>query len=541
MHIKKQPVFWPLIVTLIVILSVGLSVERLSAQQVYDVVIKNGKILDGTGNPWFRADIAIRNDEIVEVGQITDYSADHIIDAGHYFVAPGFIDVHTHAASGLVKKSLSDAEPLLRQGITTVVVNPDGGGSLDLKDQRKRLMEHGLGVNVAQLIPHGSLRREVVGMDNRDATPRELEQMKELVRVDMEQGAFGLSSGPFYAPGSYASTEELVELAKIAGSYGGVYTSHIRDESNYSIGLEAAVDEVITVAREGKLPGVVTHIKALGPPVWDYSERIVENIERARSEGVEMYADQYPYMASATGLIAALVPRWAEEGGHDELIARLENPEQLSKIKAQMKENLERRGGAERIQFRRYEADSSIEGKTLQEVADARSMSTIDMAVELIKEGRPGIVSFNMYEGDVHRFMQQLWTMTGSDGGLVGMGEGVPHPRSYAAFTEKISRFVVADSVIDLSFAIRSMTSLSAQVFGIEDRGLLKPGMKADLVIFDPTEMKPKATYHNPHHLSEGVQHLLINGEFVIKDEIFLDPRKGKLLRKPSAEKSEKN
>jgi len=541
MYLNRHCTFWPLIITMVLIMSVVLPEDKLSAQQVYDVVIKNGKVLDGTGNPWFRADIGIRADSIVKVGNITNYSANHTIDAENYFVAPGFIDVHTHAASGLVKESLSGAEPLVRQGITTVIVNPDGGGSLDLEDQRKRLLEHGLGVNVAQLIPHGSLRREVVGMENRDATPQELEEMKKRVREGMQQGAFGLSSGPFYAPGSYASAEELIALAKVAGSYGGVYTSHIRDESNYSIGLEAAVDEVITVAREGQLPGVVTHIKALGPPVWGLSEQIVNNIEKARTEGVEIYADQYPYLASATGLIAALVPRWAEEGGHDALVERLSDPMQLPKIKSQMNKNLERRGGAARIQFRRYEADPSIEGKTLQEVAGARSMNAVDTAVELIKEGRPGIVSYNMYEGDVHRFMQQPWTMTGSDGGLVPMGEGVPHPRSYAAFTEKISRFVEADSVIDLSFAIRSMTSLSAQVFGIQDRGMLRAGMKADLVVFDLGQMKPKATYRDPHQLSEGVEHLLINGEFVIQDREFLDPRNGRVLKRSVSHSNQKN
>lgn len=541
MHLNRQGTFWPLIVTLALIVSLVLPEDKLSAQQVYDTVIKNGKVLDGTGNPWFRADIAIRADSIVKVGNITSYSAKHTIDAENYFVAPGFIDVHTHAASGLVKESLSGAEPLVRQGITSVIINPDGGGSLDIDNQHKKLLEHGIGVNVAQLIPHGSLRREVVGMEDRDATPQELEEMKEQVQAGMELGAYGLSSGPFYAPGSYASTEELIVLARVAGSYGGVYTSHIRDESNYSIGLEAAVDEVITVAREGGLPGVVTHIKALGPPVWGLSEQIVKNIEKARSEGVEIYADQYPYLASATGLIAALVPRWAEEGGHDALVARLKDSERLPKIKAQMKENLERRGGAARIQFRRYEADPGIEGQTLQQVADARGLGAVDMAVELIKEGRPGIVSFNMYEGDVHRFMQQSWTMTGSDGGLVEMGEGVPHPRSYAAFTEKLSRFVEADSVIDLGFAIRSMTSLSAQVFGIQDRGMLRAGMKADVVIFDPGKMKPKATYRDPHQLSEGVEHLLINGEFVIRDGEFLDPRNGRILKRSVTDSNQNN
>lgn len=497
----------------------------------YDLLIKNGRVLDGSGNPWFRADIGIRDDEIVALGTLEGKASKEVLDAEGYFVTPGFIDVHTHAATGLVKESLIGAEPLLRQGITTIVINPDGGGSIDLVKQRKELLEHGLGVNVAQLVPHGSLRNEVIGMEDRQATTDELERMKELVRSGMKQGALGLSSGPFYAPGSYANTEELVALARVAGQYGGVYTSHIRDESNYTIGLEAAVEEVITVARDGGLPGVVTHIKALGPPVWGMSEEIVKNINSARREGVELYADQYPYLASATGLISALVPRWAEEGGHQALVRRLEEPDERARIATAMEENLKRRGGADRIQFRRYEADPSIEGKTLQQVAGERGMDAINTAIALIKNGKPGIVSFNMQEEDVYRFMRQPWTMTGSDGGLVPMGEGVPHPRSYAAFPEKISRFVVADSVIDLSFAIRSMTSLPAQVFGMENRGLIRPGMKADLVVFHPEQITPKANFRQPHQMSGGIRDLIINGEYVIRAGAFSDLRNGQILK----------
>jgi N-acyl-D-aspartate/D-glutamate deacylase len=517
-----------------IILSSSLISPTLSFAQSsteYDLIITNGRVLDGSGNPWFRADIGIRNGEIVAVGALDQNNSKEVLDAEGYYVAPGFIDVHTHAASGLVKESLSGAEPLLRQGITTVIINPDGGGNSDIADQQMKLLKHGIGVHVAQLVPHGSLREEVIGMQDREATTEEIERMKSMLREGMEQGAFGISSGPFYAPGSYASTGELIALARLAGEYGGVYTSHIRDESNYSIGLEAAVQEVITVAREGELPGVITHIKALGPPVWGMSKKTVANIDAARRAGVELYADQYPYLASATGLISALVPRWAEEGGHRALVDRLEDPKQLSPIMRAMEENLDRRGGAERIQFRRFEADPSIEGKTLQQVADERGSDAISTAVALIKNGKPGIVSFNMQVSDVHRFMRQSWTMTGSDGGLVPMGEGVPHPRSYAAFPEKISRFVVADSVIDLSFAIRSMTSLPAQVFDIESRGMIRPGMAADLVVFHPEEMKPNASFQSPHQMAEGIRHLLLSGEFVIRNEEFLDPRNGEILR----------
>lgn len=500
------------------------------AQEKIDLKIIDGKVLDGTGNPWYYTDIGIKDGMIVKIGDLQNIAAQNTIDAKGLFISPGFIDVHSHSASGLTDSLLSNAEPLLRQGITTVIVNPDGGGSIDLTQQKKALEKHGLGVNVAQLMPHGSIRREVIGMEDRAATQDELDQMKMIVRNGMEDGAFGLSSGPFYTPGSYASTQELIDMAKVAASFDGVYTSHIRDESNYTIGLEKAVDEVITVAREAKLPSIVTHIKALGPPVWGYSSTIEKNIENARMEGIEVWADQYPYEASATGLISALVPRWAEEGGHDALVNRLKDPKTLAKIKDEMKENLARRGGADRIQFRYYDPNSSIEGKTLKEIAEERTQAPLKVAIDLISKGQPGIVSFNMKKEDVHRFMQQPWTMTSSDGGLVAMGEGVPHPRNYGAFPRKIRKYVIEERIIDLSFAIRSMTSLPAAVFNINNRGLIREGMAADLVVWNLDKIKDKAEFNAPHQLSEGMIHVWVNGQHVINDGQLSIILPGKIL-----------
>ncbi|WP_372638734.1 amidohydrolase family protein [Fodinibius sp.] len=496
----------------------------------FDTLIINGRVLDGTGNPWYYTDIGIKDDEIVKVGELKNAVARDTIDAAGLYVTPGFIDVHSHAGSGLADPELSEAKPLLLQGITTVFVNPDGGGAVDLEKQRRDLLEDGIGVNVAQMVPHGSIRSAVIGMEDRVPAPGEMEEMKRLVREGMRGGAFGLSSGPFYSPGSYATTGELVELAREAAAYDGAYTSHIRDESNYTIGLEAAVDEVIQVAREAQLPGVVTHIKALGPPVWGLSETIVANIEKARAEGVEVFADQYPYMASATGLISALVPRWAEEGGHDKLVDRLESPELFPKIRLEMKENLARRGGADRIQFRYYDPDSTIEGKTLQEVAGARNRSPLEMAVELIKEGKPGIVSFNMSEEDVHRFMRQPWTMTSSDGGLVPLGQGVPHPRNYGTYSRKIKKYATEKEVVDLPSAIRSMTTLPAQVFGITGRGQIREGAKADIAVFDLDEITDEATFQNPHQYSQGMKYVLVNGHYALKEGQILSPRRGRVL-----------
>lgn len=507
-----------------------LSSSPLHAQ--YDLIIRGARLLDGMGNPWRYADVAISESRIAAVGDLLLANAEREIDAAGLYLAPGFIDVHSHTAPGLATAELSNARPLLVQGITTVFVNPDGGGPLDIVEQRERLLRHGLGVNVAQFVSHGSVRDAVLGMEDRDPSASELDQMKDMVRHGMESGAFGLSSGLYYAPGSYAETEEVIELAKIVAEYGGVYQSHIRDEADYNIGVVAAVDEVIRIAREGGLKGIVTHIKVLGPHVWGYSQALVQRIERARADGVEVYADQYPYEASGTSITGALVPRWAQAGGHEALLARLDSTETLERFKHDMLANLERRGGAARLQFQRHSADTSIEGRTLQAVADDRGMAPVDLAVELLKNGGASLVSFNMLEEDIATFMRQPWTMTSSDGDITRMGAGVPHPRWYGTFPRKIRKFVLEDHVVDLETAIRSMTSLSAGVMGLPDRGVIRAGAVADVVVFDLARLRDVATYDDPHHYSEGMVYVVVNGKLAIDDEEFTDVMSGVVLDK---------
>jgi N-acyl-D-aspartate/D-glutamate deacylase len=498
----------------------------------YDVVIRNGRVLDGHGNPWFRADVGIVGERIEAVGDLANTSAGRVIDATGLYVAPGFIDTHSHAGGGLASEDRSHARPLLAQGITTVFVNPDGGGSVDLAEQRAELLADGLGVNVAQFVPHGAIRGQVLGMDDRLATPAELDTMRALVRAGMEEGAWGLSSGPFYAPGSYSDTHELVELTRVAGEFGGAYQSHVRDESTYTIGVIAAVEEVVTVAREAGLPGVWTHAKALGPPVWGYSLALVRRLERARAEGVEVYMDQYPYTASATGLTAALLPRWAQAGGGDSLQARLARADDLARIRDAMVENLARRGGADRIQFRRFREDPSIEGRTLADIARDDGVDPIDAALALFRQGSPSIVSHNMDERDVELIMDHPMTMTASDGDLVPWQEGVPHPRSYAAFTRKLETYVVERGVVTLEEAVRSMTSLPARVYRMPDRGEVRAGAAADLVVFDLARVHTASAFTDPHHLAEGMVHVFVNGQAAITDETFTDVRAGRVLRK---------
>ena len=496
----------------------------------FDVLIRGGRVLDGTGNPWMKADVGIRDDRIVAVGNLTGAAATTILDAEGRYVAPGFIDTHSHAGGALATPELSGAEPLLAQGITTVFVNPDGGGAADLVKQRQTLTARGTGVNVALMVPHGAVRGAVIGADDRAPTAAELRRMETMVQQGMEAGAFALSSGPFYAPGSFAKTDELVALARVAARYGAPYQSHIRDESDYTIGLLDAVEEVITVAREANTRGVVTHIKALGPNVWGFSAAIVQRIDRAREAGIEVFADQYPYEASQTSLGAALVPRWAQAGGNAAFLQRLADPAQRSRIVREMHENLARRGGAGRIQIARWSPDSSVEGRTLAQIAGARSADAVETALSMLERADAGIVSFNMHDDDIERLMRQPWTMTASDGALTRMGDGVPHPRGNGAFARKLRRYVVEDGVVGLADAVRSMTSLPASVYRMDDRGVLRPGAYADVVVFDLAAVRDRATFENPHQLAEGIVHVLVNGRTAWRDGRLVAEKHGQVL-----------
>ena len=506
------------------------SVTKNGTPAEFDILIRNGRVIDGTGNPWQPTDIGITGNRITAMGRLTGATARKVLDAGGLVVAPGFIDPHTHAAGGLATEELSHAWPLLTQGVTTILANPDGGGPVDLAAQRADLLEHGLGVNVAQLIPHGAIRREVMGTDNRHATTEELARMKTLVRQGMEQGAFGLSTGIFYVPGTFAPTSEYIALNRIVAEYGGVHQSHIRDESNYSVGVVAAVDEIIEITRESGVTGVVTHIKALGPAVWGTSGKINRNIARARSQGLPVFTDQYPYSASATSMMSALVPAWAREGGGEALRQRLDDPADRERILQGITENLERRGGADRLQYRRFAPDPSVEGRTLADVAAERILPAEQLILSQIEQGNAGLVSFNMHEDDLRAFMVQPWNMTSSDGGYVRFGSGVPHPRNYGSFPRKIRKYVMEEELMSLEDAIRSMTSLTAGVYGLHDRGVLRPGMIADITIFDPGAITDRATYQEPHQYSEGMVWVIVNGRIAIDSGELTDERHGVVI-----------
>lgn len=489
------------------------------------VVLRGGQVLDGTGNPWYSADVLVVGDRIARVGVIPPGAAPanaRELDVAGLTVMPGFIDPHSHAAPGLENPDLRAAAPLIHQGVTTVFVNPDGGGVVDLAAQRARLDAGEIGVNVALMIGHGSVRREVLGMEDRPPTAEEFERMAALVREGMAAGAFGMTGGLYYAPGSYAENDEVVRLAAEIAPW-GAFVSHIRDESDYNIGLVASVEEVIEVAEVQRIRGVVTHFKALGPTVWGLSREATATIDRARARGIEVFADQYPYEASGTSITGALVPRWALAGETmpgmpSPLADRLANPTERARLRADMLVALERRGGADTLLLSRHRADPSLEGRYLDDIAREWEVAPIDAALRLLEAGGAGLVSFNMSEDDIAHIMTREWTMGSSDGGLVPAGQGRPHPRFYGAFPRRISRYVRERGVLTLAEAVRGMTSLPATVFRMPDRGLVAAGRIADLLVVDADRFGDGNSYEDPHALAVGIEHVLVNGVFALEN-----------------------
>jgi len=522
------------------VLAAGLALSLMSGvsatalAQEYDVLIRGGMVYDGTGAEGRAADVAIKGERIVEVGAIpATATATTTVDATGKIVSPGFIDPHSHAAPEIGTPELSSAVPILYQGITTVMINPDGGGPGDLRPQIDAIETNVPGVNVVPMIGHNGVRKDVMGLENRKPTAAELAQMEALVKQAMDLGAFGFSSGPFYIPGKYSETPELVALAKVAATYPNAFhISHIRDESSYDVGVLGAIKELIDVSRQTGIIGVVTHMKMLGPSVWGQSEQAVELINAARAEGLSIWADQYPYAASGSSLQASLVPGWAQEGGPDATVKRLQNPEQRALIRQEMVANLERRAGANAIMIRNYAPDTSLNGMRLDEIARRKLQDPLDTAIDMLIEGGASIVSFNMNERDVERLMQQPWTMTSSDGALGPFGVGGEHPRAYGAFPRKFRRYVLDREVVSMAQAIHASTGLSAEVFSIPDRGVLRAGAYADVLVFDPETIRDVATYQQPHAYSEGMEYIFVNGKPAVMDGEVTDERHGRVLRR---------
>ena len=480
-----------------------------------DVLIIGGEIHDGTGKPGRSADVGIRDDRIVFIGsaQEAGISAEKVIDARGMLVLPGFIDPHTHADGALLSENRSERTnaAYLRQGVTSVVIGNDGGGDPEVAELARRVEALGVGTNVGMLVGFGSVRREIVGERDRAPTPAELAAMKARVAKAVCEGALGFSTGLHYAPQSFAEISEIAALAREAGIRGGIYDSHLRDESSYSIGLEASVAEAIEIGRRSGAPVHIAHIKALGPDVWGKSATVIEMIDEARRSGLRVTADQYPWRASGTRISNALVPRWALDGGMDGLRRRLDSPEVGDRLRVEMNENLRRRGGAGSILLTRgFGEAAKWNGKTLAEVATATGTDPVEAAVVILRTADARVASFNMSEADVEAFAVQPWVMTGSDG-------STGHPRKYASYP-KAYRDLVSTGKLTLPQFVRRSSGLVADTLGLEGRGYLEEGAFADIAIVDPSEFAPKASYTDPEVLSTGVRHLFVNGRLAVDE-----------------------
>ncbi|NIJ22216.1 N-acyl-D-aspartate/D-glutamate deacylase [Sphingomonas naasensis] len=472
------------------------------APQKVDLLIRGGTIYTGSAEP-FVGDVAITGDRIVAVRRHADVDAARVIDASGMIVAPGFIDPHTHMGGDLAsddaQKRLVPA--FLMQGVTTAFIGNDGGGSPDVAHVLGSAASRPVGINYAAYVGFGAVREKVVGEADRAPSGAELAQMKTLVASAMCEGALGLSTGLFYAPQSFAKTDEVVALAREAGKRGGVYDSHIRDESSYTVGLAAAIDEAIAIGRQGGLPAHISHIKALGVDVQGQAPAIIAKIEAARRAGQNVTADQYPWSASGTSLVASLMPLWAQDGGRPALLGRFDDPALAAKLRAGITENLRKRGGADKLLI----VEGKYANRTLADVAKELGQDPVTAAISVIRIGDPGVVSFNQSEADIAKFMRQPWVMTSSDasGG---------HPRVYGSFARKYDKYTRIDRVITLRQFIERSSALTADTFGLAGRGHLQRGAFADVVVFDPASYAARATYEQPTLLAQGVRTVVVNG-----------------------------
>ncbi len=508
----------------------------------YDILIRNGTVLDGTGAAGRRADVAIVGNRIVRVSASPLPAADarRVIDAKGLTVTPGFIDLHAHLEPLL---TLSSAESHVRQGVTLALGGPDGTSPWPLATYADSADRMGLGMNVAYLAGHNSIRRTVMGTENRAPTAEELARMRAMVARAMNEGAFGLSTGLRYVPGYYSSLDEVVALSEEAASRGGIYTSHLREEG---VGLLDGVGEALEIGRRAKIPVVLTHHKAVGRQAWGKSTITLHMVDSARAAGTDVMIDQYPYTASFTGL-DVLVPPWALAGGTTQLRARLENPVLKDSITRGIIDLvLNDRGGGDlrRVQFAIVSwDDGKLQGKTLHDWAVERGMpSTPESAVTLILEGvlrgGAGMVYHVIDEGDVRRIMAHPQTMIASDGRITKFGDGVPHPRNYGTFPRVLGRYVREEHVLTLPQAVHKMTGMPAARLGLTDRGCLRVGCVADVTIFDEATVSDVGTFTDPHHYPVGIPWVLVGGEPVIANGTLTNARPGRVLRHaPNARK----
>ena len=506
-----------------------------AGQGQYDIIIANGSIIDGSGAARYRGDVAIAGGRVVRVGpgSIPPALAKRVIDAAGLIVAPGFIDLHAHLDP---LPQMPDAQSAAMQGVTLALGGPDGGGPWPFSGYLDSLDRKPLGINVAFLAGHNTIRRAVMGTENRAPTADELARMQSMVAQSMGEGAFGMSTGLRYIPGFYSNIDEVVALSKVAADSGGIYTSHLREEG---LGLFQGVGEALEIGRRARIPIVLTHHKAIGRQMWGKSTVTLAMVDSARRAGTDVMIDQYPYTASSTGL-DVLVPPWALAGGNTQLRKRLEDPALKDSITRGIIEYLlNDRGGGDikRVQFSRVSWDRSLEGKTLYDWAIRRNLPTTPegsapLVLEGVLKGGASMVYHVIDEGDVKRIMAHPMTMIASDGRLTRPGEGVPHPRAYGTFPRVLGRYVRDERVLTLEQAVHKMTGMPATRLGLKERGCLRVGCVADIAVFDAAKVRDVGTFEDPHHYPEGIPFVIVNGTPVVDGGRFTAARPGKVLRR---------
>jgi len=523
--------------TLFLLLLLLLAVLPAYAQ--YDLIIKDGRIIDGSGNPWYAADVGIRDGRIAAIGRLDSGQGRRVLNARGMTVAPGFIDGHTHSEGGI--RRIPTADNFLFDGVTSIVTGNCGGSVTAVDSFFTELRGNGISINLATLIGHNSVRREVMGTAQRDPSPEEMAAMEALVEKAMRQGAIGLSTGLIYVPGTYSKTAEVVALAKAAAKHNGIYTSHIRNEGNDEQGgVFSAIAEAIDVGRAANMPVEISHFKVSSKRLWGQSKKTIGLIEKARVEGLDVTVDQYPYTASSTSL-SVLLPSWALADGDSAVKARLTDPKIRKKITGQMRHTIVDRNGRYRLDYAyvsRCQWDSTLNGKNISQInrvwkRKGTLSNEIQTVLDMVEKGGAGMVYHTMCEEDVQRIMKYPYSMVGSDAGVIQFGSGVPHPRGYGSSARVLAEYVRHKKVLRIEEAIRKMTSFPAQRFRLVDRGLIRPGMWADIVVFDEKTVADKATFQKPHAYSEGFVYVLVNGETVIDHGVHTGARPGKVLLGP--------
>lgn len=508
----------------------------------FDLVVRGGRIVDGTGSPWFVADVGIKGDTIVAIRPRLDPAGARVIDAQGLVVAPGFVDVHAHVEPREGGEDIVGnpaTENNVRQGVTTVIGSPDGGGPVSVRDYLAKVEAARPAINVGAFIGHGSVRSAVMGEVNRAATPEELGKMRELVRTGMRDGAVGLSTGLFYVPGNYAPLDEVIELARVAGEFGGIHQSHMKDEA---AGVLDSVRDTIAIGERGGLPTQVTHHKIVGKENWGKSVDTLRLIDEARARGVDATIDQYPYTASSTSITGGLMPQWAQAGGRETMLKSLRDEETRGKVLAAVATSIEtNRGGGDpkNVVLAACAWDPSLAGKSLADVLRDRGRPVTipraaELVVEIVEKGNCSAIFHAINEDDLVRIMKHPATMIASDAapGVPTFGRNVPHPRAYGTFARVLGVYVREKKVLTLEEAVRKMSAFPAARVGLADRGIVRPGMKADIVVFNPATVIDRATFEKPHQYAEGVSAVIVNGQLALADGKMTGTRAGRTLRK---------